>query len=105
MRTLKFIVEGQRLRKDPQCNFDDLIPGSSGYLECEFVFNDDWIDCDKAASFFAIDGQENAERILGNKCTIPADVLTHALFYMSVMGQKNLDFKIKTNRITVRQRG
>ena len=33
MRSLKFIVNGQIIEKDPSFDFDNLVPGSDGYLK------------------------------------------------------------------------
>ena len=39
MRTLKFIVEGQIIKQDPNCDFSNLVPGTEGYLRAEFSFS------------------------------------------------------------------
>lgn len=38
MRTLKFIVDEQIIRQDPNCDFSNLVPGSKGYLQAYFHF-------------------------------------------------------------------
>lgn len=42
MRVLSFIVEDQMIRKDPACDFTNLISGTGGYLKARFVFNQEW---------------------------------------------------------------
>lgn len=38
MRTLKFIVEAQNIKEDPNCDFSGLVKGTKGYLYAEFIF-------------------------------------------------------------------
>ncbi len=38
MRILKFIVNKQKIRPDPTCDFSGLIKGTSGYLKASFSF-------------------------------------------------------------------
>ena len=52
MRILRFIANGQMLEPDPECDFTGLVSGTSGYLHAEFEFDNDWIGCRVAASFF-----------------------------------------------------
>ena len=42
MRTLKFIVKGQTIVLDPNCDTTSLVPGSSGYVQAEFDFSSEW---------------------------------------------------------------
>lgn len=106
MRTLKFIVDKQIIRRDPNCDFDDLIPGTEGYLEAEFSFSPDWKDCTKVAAFWSVMGKEYPPQILtdGKTCMIPAEALAKRSFKVQVMGKKS-DFKITTNKVVVCQNG
>lgn len=102
MRTLKFSVDGQRLRKRIDCDFSGLVAGSVGYLRAEFEFSDDWAGCKKAASFW-IEDQEYAVRLDSNdSCIIPSEALSGALFKVSVVGIRS-DYKISTTRTRVHQ--
>lgn len=47
MRTLKFNTVGQTLRKNPDCDFSDLVSGTEGYLNAEFDFSSEWFGCKK----------------------------------------------------------
>ena len=51
MRTLKFIVHDQIVEKDPKCDFDNLVPGTEGYLRAVFSFSPEWDDCVRVAAF------------------------------------------------------
>lgn len=102
MRTLEFKVDGQRLKKQSDCDFSGLVAGSEGYLKAKFTFSDEWLGCKKAASFW-IEDQEYAV-LLGSddSCIIPAAALTSDTFKVSVTGAKN-GYTIPTNKTKVRQ--
>lgn len=105
MRTLKFIVDRQIIKKDPDCDFDYLIPGSEGYLRAEFSFSPEWDGAVKVAGFFRNDG-ECPPQILedGKSCIIPAEALAVKRFEIFVIG-KNDDLKLKTNKVEICQNG
>lgn len=106
MRTLKFIVNGQIIEKDPKCDFSNLVPGSEGYLRAEFSFSSEWKDCRKAAAFYSVMGKEFQPQMLenGTWCMIPAEACAKRDFKIRVIGMKP-DYKISTNKITVSQNG
>ena len=106
MRTLKFIVDKQIIKQDPNCDFDDLIPGSEGYLQAEFSFSPEWKGTVKAVGFFSVMGKEYEPQILkdGKTCMIPAEALAKRSFKVQVMGKRE-GFKLKTNKVTVSQNG
>lgn len=105
-RILRFIVEGQIVKRDPECDFDNLVPGTEGYLQAEFSFSKEWNGYVKAAAFFSIMGKEYPPEILknGTRCTIPAEALKHRTFKISVVGRKDSN-KLTTNKITITQNG
>lgn len=102
MRTLKFIVSGQKIEKDPSCDFCGLVAGTSGYLQAEFAFDFEWKGCVKAASFWRL-GKEYGAILKDNRCMIPAEALTWWYFGVSVTGKRKDGYKITTNRIEVTQ--
>lgn len=104
MRTLRFIVQGQRLKPAPGCDFTGLVPGTVGYLRAQFEFDSEWNGCAKAASFFRLGGKEFAAPITNGSCLIPAESLTKEVFQVSVTGARQ-GFRITTNRIDVHQGG
>lgn len=101
MRTLKFIVEGQRIRPDPECDFSGIVRGSRGYLAAEFSFDSDWDGCRKAAVFRSLSG-ECSVPVMGKPCKIPEEVLKRSSFYVKVVGERE-GYRITTNSEKVRQ--
>ena len=106
MRTLKFIVDGQIIRKDPDCDFSNLVPGTEGYLCAQFSFSREWEGCAKVASFWSAMGKEYEPQVLtdGVTCTIPAEALERYSYDIRVI-EKKKDYKISTNKVTVIQDG
>lgn len=106
MRTLKFLVEDQIIRPDPSCSFDDLIPGTEGYLQAEFSFSPEWSGCAKVAAFWSMLGIEYSPQVLtdGKTCMIPKEALRGSKFKVQVVGRRP-NFKILTNKVTVNQKG
>lgn len=110
MRTLKFIVDGQIIKPDPDCDFDNLVPGSGEIVKAEFFFSSAWEGCAKVAAFNSPLGKEYPPQVLkdGYSCTIPADALKKRSFKICVLGKKRTDTKIetfKTNKLAVSQNG
>lgn len=105
MRTLSFIVDGQIIKKDPECDFNDIVPGSSGYLVAKFTFSSEWDDTVKVVAFWR-NSHECPPQILkdGRSCVIPSEALTNRSFCISVLGKKG-KLKLTTNKIKVVQNG
>lgn len=106
MRTLKFIVDGQTIRQDPNCDFSGLVPGTEGYLKAEFAFSPEWNDCVKIATFHSLMGKEYTPQILtnGTYCHIPPEALKRKSFKVGIVGKKN-ELKMTTDRVVVTQNG
>ena len=106
MKTLKFIVDGQIIKQDPTCDFNNLVPGTEGYLRAEFSFSNEWEDHIKVASFRSRMGREYPPQILkdGKTCLIPSEALKRQTFTVQVIGKKG-DTKITTNKVEVHQNG
>ena len=107
MRILKFIVNGQIITKDPNCDFDGLIPGSNGYLKAEFSFSPEWKNYAKVASFWSVMGKEYTPKKITDdrNCIIPAEALQKRTFKIQVVGMDINGNKIKTNKVAVSQNG
>ena len=108
MRTLKFIVEGQIIKQDPNCDFSGLIPGTDGYLQAEFTFTTtDWHPLIKAVGFYSMMGREYDAQLLdeNNRCMIPAEACEKQNFKLKVVGKGTNGFKLTTNKFTVSQNG
>ena len=106
MRTLRFIVDKQIIKKDPECDFSGIVPGTEGYLKAEFDFSPEWDNCVKVAAFLSIMGKEYSPQVLqkGKTCIIPAEALKRKKFVIQVIGKKN-GYKITSNKVTVCQEG
>lgn len=105
MRTLRFLVNGQNLKKDPACDFSFIVPGSSGYLFAEFVFSNEWSDKLKVAEFRKRpDSECFPKKIIRGKCEIPKEILDESMWCVKVVGKKN-NILLPTNIISVRQAG
>lgn len=102
MRTLKFYVEGQNLRKDSKSDFSGIIRGSRGYLQCSFSLSKEWGGCKIAASFWHYDKEIDAAPVIGGKCTIPDSVTDYREFEVSLVGDRK-GYRITTNRIKIEQ--
>ena len=105
MRTLKFIVTGQHIEKDPICDFSGLVPGTENYLQAEFVFSDEWAGRKKAATFWKL-GREFPAELHGDKiatCKIPRAAVSHIEFGVSVTRMEGKGF-VRTNILTVERK-
>lgn len=100
-RKLRFIVDGQEIRKDPACDFSNIVANSRCYLAASFTFLGDWTGMQKVGLFYKY-GREYAEKISNNECVIPADALTHTNFQVSVCGVKG-NTQVFTNKVTIEQ--
>lgn len=101
MRVLEFNVDAQIIRKDPTCDFTNIVAGSKNYLHAHFTFSPEWGDCIKVASFWR-GGKEHARLLENDMCDIPPEALTGRTFGVSAVGQRG-DYLITTNRTIVRQ--
>lgn len=105
MRVLEFVVNDQIITKSPSCDFENLVPGTEGYLYAHFTFSPEWDGAVKAASFWR-GNKECTPQLLrdGHSCVISADALTGSSFGVSVVGKKGIQV-ITTDRVEVKQRG
>ena len=71
MRILKFIVEGQTLSKDPECDFSHIIKGSKDYLGCSFKLPADWRNIPLAATFTHYGKEICASPVFSGACWQP----------------------------------
>lgn len=104
MRVLKFNVDQQLIKKDPRCDFSNIVKGSQNYLYAKFSFGDGWRGCKAAASFWCLGKEYPVLLSTGGVCAIPSEALRWDSFGVSVTGMKD-DGKyiVKTNRLEVQQ--
>lgn len=107
MRTLKFIVDDQIIKPDPECDFNSLVPGTKGYLRAEFSFSKEWSNCVKVATFFTPRGVEFSPQIIkdGRTCIIPEEILVRRIFKIQVIGKDISGKVMTTNKLEVCQNG
>lgn len=105
MRTLRFTVNKQRLRKDPKCDFGSIVAGSVGYLEAEFSTTSDWTNCTMIAYFTGMDEEtEEYMPVVNGKCEIPSNVLKGKAFSVQLIGNIGDDYKLVSTREIIMQK-
>lgn len=104
MRTLKFIVEGQIVKPDPKCDFENLIPGND--IKLEFIFSPEWKKYNKVVEFTSRLGVEYPPQIIEYEqyCVVPEEALNKRFFKFRVFGKMG-KLKLKTNKIEIDQNG
>lgn len=96
MRVLEFIAEGQKLRRDPNCDFTGIVAGSRGYLQARFRFSKEWSGCKKVAVFLCR-GTEYPVGLKDNQCIIPWEALEDSrAVQLYVIGRRE-GYQITTN--------
>ena len=105
MRTLEFKVDKQVLRKQPGCDFSNIVSKSVNYLKAKFHFSKEWNGCKKVASFWLDEKEYPVLVDKNNECKIPSDVLVGGCFYVSLTGAKQDGYRINTTKYKVRQEG
>lgn len=104
MRTLKYIVEEQRLSKDPSCDFSNLVSGSSGYVNLEIsAIGDSWSGCSKVVCFEA-GGEKEFIGVVNGLCDIPSQFGKRKSYKISVYGVRKDGYEIHTNSIWIKQK-
>ena len=103
MRILDFIVSGQRIERDPLCNFDGIAHGSRGYLHARFRFSAEWSGC-KRVAIFTCRGKEYPVPLVKNVCVIPDEALMGSTVKVSVIGQRSDGYRIPTDSTEFQQR-
>ena len=76
MRTLSFLVNEQKISKDPKCDFSNIFPDTKGYLQAKFSFGRGWKNCKVAASFWCLGKEYPAIVNRDGVCLIPEQALT-----------------------------
>lgn len=103
METLRFLVNGQMIKKDSGCPFNKMVAGSSNYYIAEFDMDETWNGYSCVVRF-NVDGHFTYEPIKSGKVIIPEEVLKHKKFAVSVIG-KNGATILNTNETKLIQIG
>ena len=104
METLRFIVKGQKLKKDPKSPFGKLVAGTKNYYEAEFVLDSAWIGYACLAKYRTNDGHVEYGALIKGKTVIPENILEYREFFVSIIGRKG-DSQLVTNESKVFQTG
>lgn len=106
MRTLRFIVDGQTIKQDPACDFNNLFSDRNFGICAEFIFSSEWNDKIKVAAFWSMLDREYEPQALDdeNTCVIPSEAFARASFKIQVLGIRGPK-KLVTNKLTVLQTG
>ena len=101
MRELHFDVAGQLLRRNKQCDFENIVRGSDNYLCLVFHFDNDWRETKRVISMYDVDGNQINESEQ-DKATVPVSVTHGSMFYFELTGKSNKT-RITTNRMYIEQ--
>lgn len=106
MRTLRFIVDGQTVKQDPNCDFSGLFLDKNSEICAEFIFSSEWNDKIKVAAFWSMLDREYEPQALDDKnaCAIPSEAFTRASFKIQVLGVRGSE-RLTTNKLVVLQTG
>lgn len=89
MRTLRFCVNAQKIRHDPNCDFSGLVSGTAGYLKASFKFSKEWSGMVKVAEFQKYLCSETISvQIINNECAVPAEVTDGEAWKVKVIGKR-----------------
>ena len=89
MRTLRFVVNLQKISPDPACDFSGLVSGTAEYLKAAFKFSKEWSGTVKVAEFRKyLCSEPVSVPIINNECAIPAEVTDGKAWNVKVVGKK-----------------
>lgn len=103
METLRFIVKGQQIKKDPRSPFNRMVAGTMNYYDAEFVLDPTWNGYACVAKFRTYDVTVHVP-IVNGKVLVPNNVMQYKEFRVSVVGKKG-NTKLVTNETVVLQSG
>lgn len=101
MRELNFNVTGQKLIKNG--NFQNIIKGTKGYLQCKFVFDIEWTKLKKIAVFES-NNIEQAVVLKNDTCLVPDEITKYSCFKVRIVGILG-NKRVITNRELIIQGG
>ena len=110
MRILRFIVDNETIKQDPECDFTGLFPGRNPDVEAEFEFSKEWDETIKVIAFWSmLDDEYEPQELIDDSCIIPAEALSRASFKIQVLGKKKKkafgNETLSTNKLIIRQTG
>ena len=100
MRILKFIVNNNKISRDPNSNFDSITSGEELIVDFRFEGRG-WENTIKVAAFFNADGECPPQKLIdGMYCPIPKEALSGHWFRVQIMANRNGTLMI-TNKLDV----
>lgn len=102
MRTLKFNVDGQLIRKNENCDFTGIVSNTKGYFEVEFSFSKEWKELNKVAVFRTRTTKKYCP-LFDNKCSVPDEITESITYWVSVCGV-GTDVTLTTTEVPVLQK-
>lgn len=103
MRELKFIVDGQRLTKSKECDFEHIVRGTNNYLRLMFWFDGQWNGTTKAIEVSNISGTKIIEPLVNGSFVLPSQVTGDSIIKVKVYGMKKTGEQIASNEILIKQ--
>lgn len=105
MRTLRFVVDAQKISPNPSCDFSCIVPGTAGYLKVHFSFSAEWSGMVKVAEFrkYLCDEPVSVP-IINGECAVPDTVTGSKAWYVKIIGKRG-DVILPTCNCKVEQEG
>ena len=105
MRTLRFVVDAQKISPNPSCDFSCIVPGTAGYLKVHFSFSAEWSGMVKVAEFrkYLCDEPVSVP-IINGECAVPDTVTGGKAWYVKIIGKRG-DVILPTCNCKVEQEG
>lgn len=104
MRILKFIVQNDRITRDPNSNFNDITFDEELIVDFRFIGRG-WENTIKVAAFFNADGECPPQKLNdGMYCSVPKEALDSHWFRVQLIGNRNGTI-IRTNKIDIVRNG
>ena len=100
-RALSFVVEGQKIKRDDNCDFSGLVAGTKNFYEAKFMFDSSWEDYKKIVVFRAKDVLKYVP-LTTDSCMIPDEIVEALIYYVSVVGI-NGDVSLPTTEVFIKQ--
>ena len=103
MRELKFIVDGQKLTKSKECDFENIVRGTNNYLRLTFWFDTAWNGTTKAIEVSNISGTKIIEPLVNGSFVLPSQVTGDSIMKVKVYGMKKTGEQIASNEMLIKQ--
>lgn len=99
MRTLRFIVDNDVIKRDSTSDFSNL--SKETHVQIEFMFSNEWDGFVKVAGFRRGRDELDPRTLLhGTTCDVPIEALKGTFFRMYVIGKKG-EQRLSTKQILI----